>query len=1091
MKNGVKKAMVAFLIVLTISLSFNFPFRLKEVVAQAEEKKPEKAVFYCSRPLTINNDNQYFVFVSNPEGERITLEVEGETVVEGTTVTTPIPINYEPLISEQKVDVDTQNSRLTISSKIAAFVLHSPSLAIDKLVMIQVGGNSFPIESVDDCEKVAVLAYNSYFKGYEKIRTNEKVDIKMDVILSSVTGVFSKSVDLFSQKIKVNEPGIIVVGDIHGNYGYIEQLIKDGVIIQVGNEWKVADGYKIIFLGDFFDRGGEAAQVLDVIISLYKNSPEKVIIVLGNHDVYHIFRDYRGRTSLFLTPWNTPKGNGYPTDVITDPKYQLHLDFLYKNGVIVYLEDGALYVHGGMPPELASRLDEIKGLTLKALVEKFGDDGALEIAKQAGWGMTSSQLDEWSKKGTNDIKEYIVPNLEKSAPELEKKGVMTINLGHRTPGRYEKGLKNIGKVVMNDNIGKFIQTGNIKVYLWDRTNEGPIEYGKFPIISKVRTSIDTPTQEITEESVKERAIEVPQLVEEGRKLAAYAKDALDYISILDEKLNKISDSALSGDRTAAERLQIITKIIDELSQDGNYLALRNKLQQNERGKRLVESIDKGIREIYAASSEGDLVKALDAREYITMVTRPEKDRLIWEIGEYGEAFGKVFDKIGLKLSEEEKAKLAETIKKGDVKETAVAINQVLSQIKPALTFLDKMGNKLENFLSKHPKFVEKARYIESNRIFRGLSTGKGALGFFLAGSMVGADPIITEVIESYWGEGAAFCVHLILQSVGWSILVITTASMVANIIVATADAGAAGFRAAVISAIWGGIVSFILIEIAIVAIKIACCKFLTPNTSFCSCDFSSAQFAIVKEGTTSESNQYKKGDISFSASARQELRLFVKNAKGGCANEEYTLTYLTYVPCKGRVCEVKNEVESYQPLSKSFCKMMPDSETTASCSVYFNAPEKEGSYKLYLIRVGKIEDVEDPLKWLSSPIYVGILDVRKGAAPTPSQPTQPIPTIGKLTCDGNTCKFDYTNSLDESFKVRFYFIDPETKKVVDIDDKTIPAKGSGSVSTKQFTCPQKGKTYNVMFQIFKSSDNNFANPLKSPATPATIGEIKC
>jgi hypothetical protein len=686
-----------------------------------------------------------------------------------------------------------------------------------------------------------------------------------------------------------------------------------------------------------------------------------------------------------------------------------------------------------------------------------------------------------------------------SAPELEKKGIKIIDLGHRSPSSYNNALKNIyhKDMVNSDNIGKFIEIGNIKVYLWDRTGEGSIEYGKFPIISKVRTSIDTPTQEITEESVKERAIEVPQLVEEGRKLAAYAKDALDYISILDEKINKIFDSALSGDRTAAERLQIIREIFDELSQNGKYVALRNKLQQNVRGKMLVDSVDKGINKIYKAVSEGDLGKAMEGQGDISAAVINEKNRLIWEMGEYGEAFGKVYNKIGLKLSEEEKAKLLETIKRGDIKEAAVAINEVLSQIKPALTFLDKIGSRLENFLKEHPKWVEKAKSIESNRIIRGLSSGKGALGIFLGSIIVGVDPVITDAVNNYFGEQTAFIVHVVLEASGWAILGITAISTVANIIVATADAGVIGFKAAVISTITGLIVGLLITEVVVVVIKLVYCKVFNPNASFCSCDFSNAQFAIVKEGAIPEPNQYKKGDISFSASAGQELRLFVKNAQGGCANEEYKLTYLTYVPCRGRACETKNEVPTYEPLSKSSCKMMLDSQTTASCFVYFNAPEKEGSYKLYLIRVGKIEDVEDPLKLLSSPIYVGILDVGKGATPTPSQPTQPTPTPSQptqptpkieLKCDGNTCKLGYTNSLDESFKVRFYFIDPETKKVVDKDDKTIPAKGSGSISTKQFTCPQNSKTYNVMFQIFKSSDNNFANPLKSPVA---IGEIKC
>ena len=74
------------------------------------------------------------------------------------------------------------------------------------------------------------------------------------------------------------DPPICVVGDVHGCAGLLERLL-DVVQARPG-----ADAARLVFVGDLIDRGPDSAGVLARLRGLQASAPERVIVLMGNHE---------------------------------------------------------------------------------------------------------------------------------------------------------------------------------------------------------------------------------------------------------------------------------------------------------------------------------------------------------------------------------------------------------------------------------------------------------------------------------------------------------------------------------------------------------------------------------------------------------------------------------------------------------------------------------------------------------------------------------------------------------------------------------------------------------------------------------------
>ncbi|MCD6500732.1 serine/threonine protein phosphatase [bacterium] len=93
---------------------------------------------------------------------------------------------------------------------------------------------------------------------------------------------FSKIKKIFSQEAKLieikNPKKVIFVGDTHGDLEASEKVIKKYL--------KPAN--KIVFLGDYIDRGLHSKENLDYLLEQKEKFPNQIYLCGGNHEGHHI-----------------------------------------------------------------------------------------------------------------------------------------------------------------------------------------------------------------------------------------------------------------------------------------------------------------------------------------------------------------------------------------------------------------------------------------------------------------------------------------------------------------------------------------------------------------------------------------------------------------------------------------------------------------------------------------------------------------------------------------------------------------------------------------------------------------------------------
>lgn len=79
-----------------------------------------------------------------------------------------------------------------------------------------------------------------------------------------------------------DRPSLVFVGDTHGDLEASEKVwdhFKD----------KVEDKQTyLVFLGDYVDRGSQSKENIDFLLDKKENHPKGVVLLLGNHDAYHL-----------------------------------------------------------------------------------------------------------------------------------------------------------------------------------------------------------------------------------------------------------------------------------------------------------------------------------------------------------------------------------------------------------------------------------------------------------------------------------------------------------------------------------------------------------------------------------------------------------------------------------------------------------------------------------------------------------------------------------------------------------------------------------------------------------------------------------
>lgn len=151
----------------------------------------------------------------------------------------------------------------------------------------------------------------------------------------------------------------IVIGDIHGCYNELRALFS--TLKKSGEYNKKVD--KIIFLGDYIDRGSDSRKVIGFIKNLQKHN-KNVIALMGNHE--DMFLNYlKGTDDSWI--WN-----GHESTIESYKGYPKHFDNdieWIKSLPLYYEDEHFVYVHAGI--DLDKPMNEQSKHTLLWIREPF------------------------------------------------------------------------------------------------------------------------------------------------------------------------------------------------------------------------------------------------------------------------------------------------------------------------------------------------------------------------------------------------------------------------------------------------------------------------------------------------------------------------------------------------------------------------------------------------------------------------------------------------------------------------------------------------------------------------------------------------
>ncbi len=133
---------------------------------------------------------------------------------------------------------------------------------------------------------------------------------------------------------------IFAIGDIHGCFKSLEELLES-IPVNWGKD-------RIVFLGDYIDRGPSPRKVIEIVLQLKKNYPEKIITLKGNHE-WMFERFLKGiDVEVFLyNGGNVTLRDYYKQGFLEIPEE--HLRFI-KELKLYYETENYIFVHAGLKP---------------------------------------------------------------------------------------------------------------------------------------------------------------------------------------------------------------------------------------------------------------------------------------------------------------------------------------------------------------------------------------------------------------------------------------------------------------------------------------------------------------------------------------------------------------------------------------------------------------------------------------------------------------------------------------------------------------------------------------------------------------------
>lgn len=150
---------------------------------------------------------------------------------------------------------------------------------------------------------------------------------------------------------------IFAISDIHGEYDYFVDILRNGGVIDNRNRWIFEDGHLLI-AGDVFDRNEKVTESLWLIYMLEQEalgSGGRVHYILGNHELMNLRGDLRYLLDKYTN--GIAKKSRVPYDRLFSERTELGRWLRTKNAIVVI--NRIIFTHGGISPDLLNRYKSI------------------------------------------------------------------------------------------------------------------------------------------------------------------------------------------------------------------------------------------------------------------------------------------------------------------------------------------------------------------------------------------------------------------------------------------------------------------------------------------------------------------------------------------------------------------------------------------------------------------------------------------------------------------------------------------------------------------------------------------------------------
>lgn len=194
--------------------------------------------------------------------------------------------------------------------------------------------------------------------SFRKARAKEELRL----ILPEINEVLESE----SAVLRINPESIMLIGDIHGNLDALEYVMQ----------MREKIGYKkILFLGDYVDRGMQGAEVLTKLFQLKLEEPENVFLLRGNHETidmnfFYGFFEEIGFDKDFLLEISRTYDRLPVAAVISGHTFCVHGGINGTGNIITITKEGAFPYLWNDPSERPGLSNSSRGAT----VREFGPD---------------------------------------------------------------------------------------------------------------------------------------------------------------------------------------------------------------------------------------------------------------------------------------------------------------------------------------------------------------------------------------------------------------------------------------------------------------------------------------------------------------------------------------------------------------------------------------------------------------------------------------------------------------------------------------------------------------------------------------------